>query len=103
MKGQSIIEYIIILGVIIVALYAMGPYLKRGVQSVIKGTADQLAFQKNSDQDFSPDSSHMESSASMTNAQNQRTVEGLNGRTSTTVNESTNTITETTTSMGFSQ
>ena len=102
MRGQSIVEYIMILGIVVIALYAMGPYMKRGVQSIIKGTADQLAFQKNADQDFSPDSSHLESSVTLTNTDNEDSVQSLNGMTNKVFNDSTTTLTNTITNMGFS-
>jgi predicted PurR-regulated permease PerM len=51
-RGQSILEYIIIVGIVTVVLYYMGTGIKRGVQSLVKVTADQVGNQQNSDQDF---------------------------------------------------
>ena len=52
-RGQSMIEYTIIIGIITVVLYYMGTSIKRGVQSLVKVTADQVGSQQNADQDFS--------------------------------------------------
>ena len=41
-KGQSILEYTIVLGVIVIVMSAMGPMIKRGTQSLIKVVADQV-------------------------------------------------------------
>lgn len=44
-KGQNLIEYGLILGIITVALLGMQTYFKRGVQSVIKVVADDYGPQ----------------------------------------------------------
>ena len=51
-RGQTILEYTIIVGIVTVALYYMGTSIKRGMQSLVKVTADQVGNQQNSDQDF---------------------------------------------------
>jgi Flp pilus assembly pilin Flp len=49
-KGQGIIEYAIILGLIVAALSAMRVYIKRGIQAGIKVAADQLGSQENAEE-----------------------------------------------------
>ncbi len=44
-KGQNLIEYGLILGIVTVALLGMQTYFKRGVQSVIKVVADDYGTQ----------------------------------------------------------
>jgi len=44
-KGQNFVEYTLILGIVGVALFSMQTYFKRGIQSVIKVTADDLGQQ----------------------------------------------------------
>ncbi len=44
-KAQNFVEYTLILGIVGVALFTMQTYFRRGVQSVIKVTADDLAMQ----------------------------------------------------------
>jgi len=51
-KAQSLIEYSIILGVIGLILYTMGPFFQRTIQGMIKVTADQIGTQENGDQQF---------------------------------------------------
>jgi len=49
-KAQSLLEYAVLIGIVAGVVMAMGPYLKRGVQSIVKVTADQLAPQNLADQ-----------------------------------------------------
>lgn len=52
-KGQSIVEYTLLIGIATMAIFYMGTDFKRGIQSVFKVTVDQLGNQVDSDQDFS--------------------------------------------------
>src|ERR1017187_9584031 len=51
-RGQTMLEYTILVGIVTVVLYYMGTQIKRGMQSLVKVTADQIGNQENSDQDF---------------------------------------------------
>ena len=51
-SGQSILEYIILVGIVGVTLFYMGMAIKRGAQSMVKVTADQIANQQDADQSF---------------------------------------------------
>jgi hypothetical protein len=51
-RGQTIIEYTMIIGIVVVVLTYMGTGIKRGVQSLVKVTADQVGIQNNADQDY---------------------------------------------------
>ncbi len=44
-KAQNFVEYTLILGIVGLALFSMQAYFKRGIQSVIKVTADDLGPQ----------------------------------------------------------
>ncbi|MGD0336989.1 MAG: hypothetical protein ABSB18_07855 [Candidatus Omnitrophota bacterium] len=44
-RAQSILEYVVIIGVVSAALATMQLYLKRSVQSVVKVTADVMGSQ----------------------------------------------------------
>jgi hypothetical protein len=103
MKGQTLAEYVIILGVVVAALYVMGPSLKRGVQSVVKTTADQLASQKQADQDFSREGSHLSESTTNSKINNQKTVKEYIYTTNIEVNDTSDTTTTSKTDMGFSK
>ncbi len=119
-QGQTIVEYVILIGIVITALYAMGPAFKRGVQTVIRGTSDQLAYQNAAEQDFSFDQSHLTRMTTQSRVNNQRSVNeknfpstgiynaitGItyypsNYKSTTTANEVTSSTTEVITNMGF--
>lgn len=112
-KGQSIIEYTIIVGIVSVVLFYMGTGIKRGVQSLIKVTADQVGNQENSDQDFNDThQGYMEGSNSLTDQSNNKQrhefgyiqSNGVGTYTqNTSFNESTITNSETITNGGFTQ
>jgi hypothetical protein len=42
-KGQSFLEYSLLIGCIAITLFAMQAYLKRGIQGIVKSTSDDLA------------------------------------------------------------
>ena len=44
-KGQSTLEYVILLGFIVAALIAMGVYMKRGIQGRLRQSTDQVGEQ----------------------------------------------------------
>lgn len=51
--GQSVLEYVIILGIVAIALAAMLLYFRRGIQSVVKIAADELGNQEDAE-DINP-------------------------------------------------
>ena len=49
-KAQTLLEYLILIGIVTVVLFAMYHAVKRGIQSVIKISADQIGNQQRADQ-----------------------------------------------------
>lgn len=49
-QGQTFIEYSIMLGVLVTALVAMTPMMRRGIQGMVKLMADQVGTQQNAEQ-----------------------------------------------------
>jgi hypothetical protein len=45
LKGQSTLEYVILLGFVIAALIAMGVYMKRGAQGQLREASDRIGQQ----------------------------------------------------------
>ena len=111
-RGQSIVEYTIIVGIVTVVLYYMGTGIKRGVQSLIKVTADQVGNQQNADQDFNDvQQGYMEgSNSTMQEFKNKQITEfgyiSVSGNAvyaaNTSFNDSSYTMTNTITNGGFS-
>lgn len=51
LKAQSILEYVVVLGVVGMALGTMGLYFRRGIQAVIKVAADEVGIQEDAEDD----------------------------------------------------
>lgn len=113
-RGQSIIEYTMIVGILTMVLYYMGTSIKRGVQSLVKVAADQVGNQQNSDQDFnsslqgymvnSADSGQAATNKQITEAGWRIPVSGIPAYiTNINENEATDTMTNSYTNGGFTQ
>jgi uncharacterized protein (UPF0333 family) len=44
-RGQSTLEYVILIGFVVAALIAMGVYMKRGMQGKLRESTDQIGEQ----------------------------------------------------------
>ncbi len=83
-KGQSTLEYVILIGFIVSALIAMGVYMKRGVQGKLRESTDQVGEQysvKNVTSDYSMDTNTI---------QHESVIKLGAGKTQTTTNISVN-------------
>ena len=102
-RGQTILEYIIIVGIVAVVLSYMGTSIKRGVQSLVKVTADQVGNQQDSDQDFNDaQQGYMQGSNAQLQYNRIKQVSDLDYVTNMSYNESTVTMTNMITNGGFS-
>ena len=111
-QGQSIVEYAMIITILSVVLYYMGTGIKRGVQSLVKVTSDQVGSQEDADQDFgvTPSGYMTGSNAQMHETKSKQTREigyiPKNGTsvyvTNTSFNETTDAMTNTLTNGGYS-
>jgi Flp pilus assembly pilin Flp len=107
------LEYTIIVGIVTVVLFYMGTGIKRGLQSLVKITADQVGNQQNADQDFDDiQTGYMkESDTNMQESKNKQVTETgytqITGvpvyTTNMNVNEYSETVTNTITNGGFTQ
>ena len=98
--GQSVVEYILIIGIAVTALTVMGPAIKRGMQSVLKATSDQLAAQQDAEQDVNS-SEHLNLSETASQTVIADTLLSSNYSTTNIVNQTVYTNTGTVTDMGF--
>ncbi len=76
-KAQTILEYTIVIGVVILIMFAMGPMMKRGIQSLIKTVADEVGIQQNADQRFDAGSYLSRSDASATSTVDKQISDNL--------------------------
>jgi uncharacterized protein (UPF0333 family) len=101
-KAQSVLEYTIIIGIIVIVLFVMNPLMKRGIQGMIKVVADQIGTQQNSDQQFD-ESGHLESSYVATRTSLDKQTRDFVGETNYTYGDVTYTDTETFINLGFTE
>ncbi len=101
-KGQSILEYTILLGVIVLVMFAMGPMLKRGTQSLIKVVADQVGTQQNAEQKFD-DTGHLESSYTATRGSTDKQTFDSVGTTTYVFNDVSMTTANALVNLGFTE
>jgi len=102
-RGQTILEYTIIVGIVAVLLSYMGTSIKRGVQSLVKVTADQVGSQQNADQDFNDaQQGYMQADNTAIQESVGKQVHDQAYLTNTAYNESTYTMTNMITNGGFS-
>ena len=101
-KGQSILEYTILLGVIVLVMFAMGPMLKRGTQSLIKVVADQVGVQQNAEQKFD-DTGYLESSYAATSGFTDKQTRDLVGTITYFFNDETVTTSNALINLGYTE
>jgi len=63
-----------LIGIVTLVFFYMGTGIKRGLQSLVKITADQVGNQQNADQDFNDTSGYMEGSNTMGQINNNKEV-----------------------------
>ena len=79
LKAQALLEYTVLIGVIAVVLFAMFLAVKRGIQSVVKLTADQVGNQQRAEQIVTPTSGYLIESYSASRANNRKQAKELAG------------------------
>ena len=103
LHGQSVLEYLLLVGVIVVALFAMMQAIKRSGQSLLKVAADEIGNQQNSDQSFDIELGYLDSSNSMTSSQNEKRVVDRIGLITYTLNDAQGVLTNAKTNLGFTE
>ena len=92
-----------IVGIVSLALVYMGTSIKRGMQSMVKVTADQIGNQQNSDQDFNDaQQGYMQESNTQMTENSANLMTDKYYVTNSDFNESTYTTSNTITNGGFS-
>jgi uncharacterized protein (UPF0333 family) len=81
-RGQSTLEYVILIGFVVAALIAMGVYMKRGIQGKLRESTDQVGEQY---------SAGNTTSAYTTKVDLQQTENVNKGTTTTTIDKNTQT------------
>ncbi len=64
-RGQSMMEYIAMVGIIMVVLVTMGTMIRRGTQGILRTVADQVGRQEDAEQKFD-EQGHLMSATTIT-------------------------------------
>ena len=99
--GQIFLEYVIVVGSIVLVLFAMSTLIKRGTQGMIKVVADQIGNQAEADQDF--DKGYLESSYTLSRTNSTKRKTEFAGNTTYTFRATTVTSTNVLINMGFTE
>lgn len=99
-KGQVLVEYSLIIGIVAMILMAMNVTIKRGIQGMVKVVADQVGTQINAEQKFDK-SGHMESSYTSVRSDTDKRRTEQAGVVSYLYNDSIETNSKTVSNLGF--
>jgi hypothetical protein len=97
------LEYFLLIGIVLLVVSFMGVDFKRGLQSVIKVTADQIGNQANADQDYTSPRGFMINSVTSFNQEHQQTQKDVKGVITTESIDSMSTGTTVVTNQGVIQ
>jgi hypothetical protein len=112
LHGQSVLEYVLLIGIITVVLFAMMQSVKRGTQSLVKVAADEIGVQSDSDQFVRAQNGelivnnrtgYMESANSLAIIDSEKQVVQRAGIISYIPDENQQTLSNTLTNMGFTE
>ena len=107
-KAQSFVEYSIVIAIILAALTAMNPFIKRGIQGMIKTAADEIGVQTESEQEQSDETGYFNSAYVSTRTSQERYINqfvGPSDYTTTLYNytEASTTVSRTNAVLGFTE
>lgn len=101
--AQGMLEYILLVGIVVVALISMTQAVKRGTQSIIKTAADELALQENADQKFDNRTGYLDSQNATIAEDKEKQVVDRVGVITYVQDETSFVNTESLTNMGFTE
>ena len=101
-NAQTLLEYSIVVGVIAVIIFAMGPMIRRAAQGMVKTVSDQIGNQKASDQLFD-DSGHLDEAYSVTRVSVDDETRDRLGTTNYIYDEAVSTTSTSLANLGFTE
>lgn len=101
-RGQVFLEYTMILGILVLVMFGMGPMLQRGVQSLIKLVSDQVGVQENAEQKFD-ESGHLESAYISTRSTTNKNIKDVLGITNYVFRDTVETTSNALINLGFTE
>jgi hypothetical protein len=102
-RGQSFLEYTMIIGVIMVVLTVMAPMMKRSIQAMVKVVADQVGVQNESDQEVNIMDGYLNFSHTVVQAQTSKTERGYSENITYIYDDRTDASTVQASEMGYTE
>ena len=102
-SAQTISEYVILVSLVVAAVAAMFPFVKRGAQSLIKTASDQIADQKTSDQNFQSKSGYMIGSNTIAGSSLKESIRTEPAYVQHLIGEKADMITSSSSNLGFTE
>lgn len=99
--GQIFLEYMLVIGAVVLVMMAMNKMIKRGTQGMVKVVADQVGLQVNADQQF--DDGYLKSSYVTTRVTTSKIKEEFAGQTTYTYGDVTVIHSNALINMGFTE
>lgn len=99
-EAQVFLEYVIVVGVIVLIMFAMGKFITRGSQGMIKIVADQIGNQINAEQRFDA-GGYLQESYTSTRSNMSKTKSETPGETTYSYGDSVVTDSTAVINMGF--
>ncbi len=103
LHGQSVLEYVLLVGIVTVVLFMMMQQVKRGTQSIVKVLADEISNQQDSDQAFDNRQGFLESSNAAIYSNGEKAVKERVGIINYVFDDRQTTLTNTQTNLGFTE
>ena len=101
-RAQTLLEYVTVLGLVVVVMVTMTTFVRLGVQGMVKSVADQVGVQKNSDQAFD-ESGHLVSSYAASRTGIDKQTKDFSGVITYTYGDVTSTQTNALINLGFTE
>ena len=102
-RAQSISEYVILITIVVAASISMFTYIKRGTQGLVRAATDQIGSQIKSEQDFNGVGGYMTGSNTITSSYANQDLYVWPGAVQKIFVEGTDTQTNTSSNLGFSE
>lgn len=99
-RAQTLLDYILLLGIVSTVLFAMNTSIRRSIQAVVKGAADHIGRQEESDQDFEGRSGFLVESVTDARTTRNRQTSDFLGALDYNVDETTTIKTNSLTNLG---
>jgi Flp pilus assembly pilin Flp len=102
-RAQTFVEYTLLLGIVISVLVAMTPWVRRGVQAMVKIVADQVGNQQGAEQ-MGGESGHLVGTYALTQLDREKvTSERLGIRAYEYIKDETTTMSNLLVNLGFTE